>query len=112
MKKGFTIEMYIPKFDEYMFDDVQYELVGLAKNFMEEYVPMDTGDLRRSAIKLEDGVLYDTDYASHVYYMPSEGIEWTTPNTGSFWDKRMMADRKDQLKNELSNYINRRKDWV
>ena len=79
---------------------------------MDKYVPMDNGDLRTDVSVYSDKIIYEVPYASYQYYgMREDGSHqvknYTTPGTGTYWDKRMWSAEKEKVVSEVQNYINR-----
>ena len=82
------------------------------------YVPMDTGVLKRNKEVADTYVHYVSPYAAKQYYTNegkemkrggkvSRGIYETRKFNGlrgKYWDKRMMADKGDQLVQSVENY--------
>ena len=88
---------------------------------MDKYVPKDEGHLRETVVVngvvtenvTEDTITYDQQYARYQYYgMREDGSHvvrnYTTPNTGRYWDKRMWSAEKNQIIKEVQNYIDKR----
>lgn len=69
----------------------------------EQFVPMDTGELRRSATIHNSGDLsgdieYTAPYADYVY--ENEAFDYTTPGTGSHWFDKAKATYGQKWINE------------
>lgn len=79
---------------------------------MDKYVPMDKGDLRTNVDIQPSYITYESNYASAQYYGERNGkefVNYTTPGTGPYWDKRMVsAEIKDVVK-EVQNYVGGKK---
>ena len=79
---------------------------------MDKYVPMDNGDLRTNVSLYPNKITYESPYASYQYYGEREDgshkvRNYTTPGTGTYWDKRMIsADIKNVVK-QVQDYIGR-----
>lgn len=83
------------------------------------YVPMQSGMLKNNATIALDGssLIYNQPYAHYQYYgkvmagrAPKDytGADLTyngAPMRGAQWDKRMLADRKQDLENSVATYI-------
>lgn len=81
------------------------------------YVPFESGDLQNGAKVTDDSVIYNTPYAHYQYYgevMAGRAPKHYTgvPLTyhgggmrGKEWDKRMMADRGDEVRQSFANYV-------
>ena len=76
--------------------------------YMDKYVPKDTG-LLRQVVNLEIGrITYMMPYAKAQYYgivHDSPVVNYTTPNTGSYWDKRMMTAHLGDIADEVERFI-------
>ena len=79
----------------------------------EPYVPWDSGNLTRTAQVLTDGVLYVQPYAAVQYYTNTgHGKQGLTKQSahnykclrGAYWDKRMMADKGDELNKSIASF--------
>ena len=94
---------------------VQIEATRLSKEYMKSYVPLLDGNLRKEAKENYDEVIYgplgskSEPYAQRVYNLPQEGTNWTTPGTGSFWNETMMADKGEQLHNDIQKFADTQK---
>lgn len=95
---------------------VQKFFTSTCYKHMDKYVPMSNlpsaGNLRTIVDIESDSITYESPYASYQYYgKRKDGTHvvknYTTPGTGSYWDKRMVsAEIKDVVK-EVQDYINR-----
>lgn len=74
-------------------DTGRKKVASEVKRLCDQYVPKDTGTMKDSAQVLTDGVLYPQEYSAKQY---EKNSGWKTPR-GPHWDKRMMADKGDQL---------------
>ena len=89
---------------------VQKFFTNTCYKHMDKYVPKDEGNLRTVVDIQEDSVTYESPYAKYQYYgMRKDGSrvvrKYTTPGTGTYWDKRMKsAEIKDVIK-EVQDYI-------
>lgn len=81
-------------------DTGRKKVASEVKRLCDPYVPWDSGNLARTAQVLTDGVLYIQDYSAKQYY---ENSGWKTPR-GAYWDKRMMADKGDQLTESIAKF--------
>ena len=78
---------------------------------MDKYVPMDEGNLRINVSINDDSIVYESPYAhaQYVGYTKGPVVNYTTPGTGPYWDKRMVsAEMKDVVK-EVQNYVGGKK---
>lgn len=80
---------------------------------MDKYVPKDTGNLRE-IVDLSDPtqIVYEMPYASYQYYgMRSDGTHvvqnYTTPGSGTYWDRRMVSAEMQDVVKEVQDYIGR-----
>ena len=106
---------------------------------MDKYVPLgDTGNLRDITHKEVDSITYESPYAHYqyigklyvmdngkgAYYDPDYGfwskpgvakipteknLNYHTPGTGSYWDKRMVSAEMNDVIKEVQEYVNRGK---
>lgn len=81
-------------------DTGRRKVASEVKRLCDPYVPMKTGTLKNTAQALVDGVLYPQPYATKQYY---ENSGWQTPR-GAQWDRRMIADRGDELLDSIAAY--------
>ena len=80
---------------------------------MDKYVPMDNGDLRTIVDIGTDYIKYEVPYARYQYYgVRDDGTHvvhnYTTPGTGTYWDKRMWSAEKESVVSEVANYVRKR----
>ncbi|HBH3109881.1 TPA: capsid protein [Clostridioides difficile] len=72
------------------------------------YVPKQTGTLKNTAREEVDKIIYIQPYAKPQYYNNtghgSEGIG-AGGKRGKYWDKRMLADDKDELIGSVARFI-------
>lgn len=91
---------------------VQAFFTDICIKHMDKYVPKDTGMLRENISKTINSVTYESPYAHAQYIGEIKGSpvrNYTTPGTGSYWDKRMWTAEKQDVINEVQNYVNRGK---
>ena len=79
---------------------------------MDRFVPMDTGDLRTIVDIKSDSITYESPYAKYQYYgVREDGTHrvknYTTPGTGTYWDKRMWSVDRDTIVQEVQNELKR-----
>ena len=74
----------------------QNALVNQVYADMNMYVPMLTGQLRQESHIGDDGksITWNSIYAAYQYYL--EGNNYSTPNTGPYWDKKAAANHGAQ----------------
>ena len=80
---------------------------------MDKYVPMDKGDLR-TIVDLSNSqyIIYEMPYARYQYYGEREDgshkvVNYTTPGTGPYWDKKMWSAEGQDVVKEVQDYVNR-----
>ncbi len=79
---------------------------------MDKYVPKDTGILRDNVDKGADYITYESPYAHAQYIGEIHGspvVNYTTPGTGSYWDKKMVSAEMNDVIKEVQEYVNRGK---
>ena len=77
---------------------------------MDKYVPKDTGILRDNVDKGADYITYESPYAHAQYIGEVHGSpvrNYTTPGTGSYWDKKMVSAEMQDVIKEVQEYVNR-----
>ena len=77
---------------------------------MAKYIPYDNGVLRTAKYIGSDYVIYTSPYARYQYYgIRQDGTHkvkhYTTPGTGTKWDRRMWSAEGDTVMKELQNYV-------
>jgi len=90
---------------------VQRFFTNTCYKHMDKYVPMDTGDLRTIVDIQPDSITYEVPYAKYQYYgVREDGTHqvknYTTPGTGTYWDKRMVSAEMHDVVREVQDYIN------
>ena len=94
-------------------DTGRKKVASEVKRLCEPYVPWDSGNLARTAQVLTDGVLYVQPYAAVQYYTNTgHGKQGLTKQSahnykclrGAYWDKRMMADKGDELNKSIASF--------
>lgn len=94
--------------------DVNAYFAERCKDRMEKYVPKRKGILRGEAfIDHNDcSIHYNQLYASYQYYgMRKDGTHvinpdnYTTPNTGPYWDQLMITAEGKQLVQDMQDYV-------
>ena len=82
---------------------------------MDKYVPQDLGNLRTIVdLSNPNYIVYESEYALYQYKgIREDGTHkvqnYTTPETGPYWDKRMWTAEGQDVVREIQNYIRRRK---
>ena len=79
--------------------------------YMDKYVPKDTGDLRQIVSVQEDTITYKSPYAhaQYVGYTKGPVVNYTTPGTGPYWDRRMVSAEGQKVVKEVQDYVRRQK---
>ena len=72
---------------------------------MEQYVPLRSGWLRRTANTEPWAINYTAPYAAKVYH--GTDLHFTTPGTGAYWDKAYTAAHKGELADAITAYLKR-----
>lgn len=77
---------------------------------MNKYVPKDNGILRSVVSIKKDSITYESPYAHAQYVGFTKGPvkKWTEPGTGPYWDKAMLSAERNQLVNEMADYLKKR----
>lgn len=100
--------------------EAQKFLASEVERLCQPYVPFQQGTLQNSAKVGDDEIIYPGPYAHYQYYgevMAGRAPKHYTgkpikyhggPMRGKEWEKRMMADRKDELCQSVENYIKKR----
>jgi hypothetical protein len=91
---------------------VQKFFTNTCYKHMDKYVPKDEGNLRTIVDIQPDSITYESPYARYQYYgMREDGthvvMNYTTPGTGPYWDKRMVSAEMQDVVKEVQDYINR-----
>ena len=109
MKITYTLEDFdgkkiIDKFGMQKNGNTQLFLANSCFRRMHKYVPLDTGTLASHATVRPGSVTYEERYA-HKQYTTNKG----KGIRGRYWDKKMVANEKDQLAKEVENYAKKLK---
>lgn len=88
---------------------VQKYFTARCYQHMDKYVPKDTGNLRENVILNSDSITYQSPYAhaQYVGYTKGPVLNYTTPGTGPYWDKRMVSAEIQDVVKECQAFINR-----
>ena len=91
---------------------VQKFFTNTCRKHMDKYVPMDNGDLRTNISVKSDSITYESPYARYQYYGVREDgthkVEnYTTPGTGTYWDKKMVSAEMQDVVREVQKYVDR-----
>jgi hypothetical protein len=81
---------------------------------MDKYVPKDEGNLRINVDIQPTSITYESPYARYQYIgMRDDGSRvvknYTTPGTGTYWDKRMVSAEIDDVVKEVQDYVGGKK---
>ena len=88
---------------------VQKYFTARCYQHMDKYVPKDTGNLRENVILDSDSITYQSPYAhaQYVGYTKGPVLNYTTPGTGPYWDKRMVSAEIQDVVKECQAFVNR-----
>jgi len=89
---------------------VQKFFTNTCYKHMDKYVPKDEGNLRTIVDIQPDSITYESPYAKYQYYgMREDGSHvvknYTTPGTGTYWDKRMVSAEMQDVVKEVQDYV-------
>ena len=89
---------------------VQKFFTNTCYKHMDKYVPKDEGNLRTIVDIQPNSITYESPYARYQYYGEREDgshkvVNYTTPGTGPYWDKRMVSAEMQDIVKEVQNYI-------
>ena len=90
---------------------VQKFFTNTCYKHMDKYVPRDTGNLRTIVDIQTDSITYESPYAHAQYVGHTTGpvVNYTTPGTGPYWDKRMVSAEMQDVVKEVQNYVGGKK---
>ena len=89
---------------------VQKFFTNTCYRYMDKYVPKDTGVLRENVTIESNRITYEQLYAHAQYIGEVNGgqvVNYTTPGTGPYWDKRMVSAEMQDVVAEVQNYVNK-----
>lgn len=89
---------------------VQKFFTNTCYKHMDKYVPMREGNLRTIVDIQADSITYESPYAQYQYKgMREDGSRpvknYTTPGTGTYWDRRMVSAEMQDVVKEVQDYI-------
>jgi alcohol dehydrogenase YqhD (iron-dependent ADH family) len=89
---------------------VQKFFTNTCYKHMDKYVPKDSGNLRTIVDVESNSITYEMPYARYQYYgIRDDGTHvvqnYTTPGTGTYWDKRMVSAEMQDVVKEVQDYI-------
>lgn len=78
---------------------------------MNKYVPKRDDNLRTIVDIKTNSITYESNYAEYQYLGQREDgshqvKNYTTPGTGSYWDRRMISAEKNDVIKEVQDFIN------
>lgn len=83
-------------------------LIHEVRRLSDPYVPYLNGPLKNTAQETDHSIIYVQPYSAKQYYENrGNGKQGTAKGgrRGKHWDKRMMADRGDEVVQSVANYI-------
>ena len=89
---------------------VQKFFTNSCRKHMDKYVPKDEGNLRTNVSVQPDSITYESPYANYQYKGISKSgkpLNYKTPGTGSYWDKRMVSAEMQDVVKEVQDYFNK-----
>lgn len=89
---------------------VQKFFTNTCYRYMDKYVPKDTGALRETVTIDSNSITYEQPYAHAQYIGKVNGgtvVNYTTPGTGPYWDKRMVSAEMQDIVKEVQDFIDR-----
>ena len=109
MKIKYSLEDFdgkkiIDKFGMQKNGNTQLFLANTCFRRMHKYVPFETGTLASHVTVKPRSVTYEERYA-HKQYTTNKGKD----TRGKYWDKKMVANEKDQIAKEVENYAKKLK---
>lgn len=89
---------------------VQKYFTKRCADYMDKYVPMEYGNLRNIIDVQSNYIEYEQEYARYQYYgIREDGSHivrnYTTPGTGTYWDRRMVSAEMKDLVEEVQDYL-------
>lgn len=102
--KDFDGKKIIDKFGMQKNGNTQLFLANTCFRRMQKYVPFDTGVLSTTVTVKPGSVTYEQPYA-HKQYTTNKG----KGIRGKYWDKKMVANEKNQVAKEVENYAKKMK---
>lgn len=87
---------------------VQKFLTNTCYKHMDKYVPRDKGDLRTNVSLQPDSITYESLYANYQYKGVSKSgkpLNYKTPGTGDYWDKRMVSAEMQDVVREVQKFV-------
>lgn len=89
---------------------VQKFFTNTCYRYMDKYVPKDNGLLRDIVTIDSNSITYEQEYAHAQYIGEVNGgkvVNYTTPGTGPYWDKRMVSAEIQDIVKEVQDFIDK-----
>ena len=89
---------------------VQKFFTNTCYKHMDKYVPKDEGNLRINVSVQADSITYESPNAHYQYKGISKSgkpLNYQTPGTGDYWDKRMVSAEMQDVVKEVQNYFDK-----
>ena len=89
---------------------VQKFFTNTCYRYMDKSVPKDNGILRQNVTIDSNSITYEQPYAHAQYIGEVNGgkvVNYTTPGTGPYWDKRMVSADMQNVVAEVQDFIDR-----
>lgn len=89
---------------------VQAHFTERCYTYMDKYVPKDMGTLRETVTLTSNSITYEQPYAHAQYIGEVNGgkvVNYTTPGTGPYWDKRMVSADMQNVVAEVQDFIDK-----
>lgn len=89
---------------------VQKFFTNTCYRYMDKYVPKDNGILREKVTIDSNSITYEQEYAHAQYIGEVNGrtvVNYTTPGTGTYWDKRMVSAEMQDVVKEVQDFIDK-----
>lgn len=102
--KDFNGKKIIDKYGMQKNGNTRLFLANTCFRRMQKYVPFDTGALSTTATVKPGSVTYEQPYA-HKQYTTNKG----KGIRGKYWDKKMVANERNEVAKEVENYAKRLK---
>lgn len=89
---------------------VQKFFTNTCYRYIDKYVPKDNGLLREIVTIDSNSITYEQEYAHAQYIGEVNGgkvVNYTTPGTGPYWDKRMVSAEIQDIVKEVQDFIDK-----
>ena len=89
---------------------VQKFFTNTCYRYMDKYIPKDNGLLREIVTLTSNSITYEQEYAHAQYIGEVNGgkvVNYTTPGTGPYWDKRMVSAEMQDIVKEVQDFIDK-----